>query len=156
MHWLEEWRLNYRRKDGSVGMSREELAAKVRKRGVGCSEDLNAILERREKAVTHPRIADKIIDVVGGTQEQFDSIVAEIHRGKRHGRRRERQEANPFNGSLTRKPVVRLDASGNVLDRYASAAEAAKDMECTPGAIQKRCAPRICAAREALDEQRGR
>lgn len=150
MHWLEEWRLSYTHKNGLRGMTREDLAARVRKRGVPCSEDIIAILERQPKGVTHPKIADKIVEITGGTQEHYDSIVAEIHRGKRPTRRRRtmrtydaEKKPQPIPAGClpaNSKTVVQLDASGCELERYESAAEAARQMECSSSTIQKRCA----------------
>ena len=155
MHWLEEWRMNYRHRNGTTGISREEFAAMVRKRGVGCSEVLIAILERHEKGITHPGIAEKIIDVVGGTQEQYDSIVHEIHRGKRPMKKRRRRQEPEREKMLKPQPlsfgtippnarmVVKLDAYGNELERYASINEAAVDIQCSAASVHKRCHRRI-------------
>ena len=85
MHWIEKFRSEYRHKDGRIGLSRDELAKKVRTRKVGgryvgCSGNLIFILEHG--GITAPGIAAAITTVCGGTAEQWDGIVHEDYHRK--------------------------------------------------------------------------
>lgn len=85
MHWIEQFRKEYRHKDGRTGLSRDGLAKMVRERkvggrNVGCSENLIFILEHG--GITAPGIAAAITTVCGGTAEQWDGIVHEDYRGQ--------------------------------------------------------------------------
>ena len=79
MHWLEKFRTEYVKKDGTQGIDRSVFASQVRRRGVGCSAELIFIIENG--GITHPNIANKIALVAGATAEQRDSMVHEERRG---------------------------------------------------------------------------
>lgn len=64
------------------------------------SDVLIYILERDERAVTHPILASAIADACGATPEQYDSIVAECHRGK--------WKPNPANARYVRKAMWKV------------------------------------------------
>lgn len=158
MHWLKYWRLNYKRKNGKLGLSRREFAEMVRvpgtianpKKEIGCSEVLIAILEGG--GVTHPAIANRIAEVTGATQQQRDMLVNKIHRGTwtpakikpakgRGGRKIEPMQPGyePHNA----RPVVKVDCYGQALQIYASIREAAADAGCRSDTVRSRCERRL-------------
>lgn len=145
MHWLKKFRMEYVRKDGKVGISREVFASKVRRRGVGCSEKLIAIIE--EGGITHPRIAKKIAIVAEATKEQYESM---IHEERRNGwappkpaRRSEHKKLPPPLAPEVipdhAKRVVAVDISGKEIARFESVTAAAEAVGCTPATVSNRC-----------------
>lgn len=130
--WIEE----YRRRTGN---SRAELARQVRRRGVGCSPELIEILELGGKTI--PQIADRIALVCGATDEQYDEIVLDKHKGKRAGRRRRPTELNPKPKLIPASAiaVVAMDEMGREIERYDSIGLAALRADVAPENVRKRC-----------------
>lgn len=148
MHWLKEWRLNYVHKDGRKGMSRLELACKVRNHNTGCSETLIAILEGG--GITHPGIADRIAAVTGATQEQRDSIVHKRHRGKWAPKKikqysdfssegKKPQPMTPGYAPVNAREVVQIDKHGFEIGRFDSMSIAAANAGCSLTTVRNRC-----------------
>lgn len=128
--WIEE----YRRKSG---ISRAELARQVRRRGVGCSPKLIEILELGGKTI--PQIADRIALVCGATDEQYDEIVLDKHKGKRARRRRRPTEPKPKPIPASAIAVVAMDEMGREIERYDSIGLAALKADVAPENVRKRC-----------------
>lgn len=134
MHWIEEWRTSYRRRDGKIGLSRGEFARKVRTRKLGCSPKLIEMLEHGD--VTHPKIADRIAFICNATDEQYDQIVPDVHKGKRR-RRREWVEPKPIHSNAI--AVVAMDELGREIGRYDSICAAATEVKVAAENVKKRC-----------------
>ncbi len=145
MHWLEEWRKKHR-------MSRETLAKQVE-----VSEHLIWILENEKDGRTHPLIADDIADYTGATIEQRDSIVHKRHRGtyvpnpgKREKKRRIMVKPTPSleterehvkeDGRLEKgRTVYAVNKDGEIVQQYASMAEAALRTGMDKSSVYTRC-----------------
>lgn len=146
MHWLKAWRLNYQRPDGRKGLSRKELARKVRNRDTGCSESLIEIIEGG--GITHPGIANRIASVVGATAEQRDTMVHKKHRGTWKPGKGNRVKAvkAPLEREQTpenRRKVVQIGHGGWEMARYESMFEAAREVGCSCTAVMNRCKRRL-------------
>ena len=143
--WIEDFRTKY-------GLERDEFARRVRvlgarkrpERPIGCTEALVYMLERSSRPITHPNIADLLAEACGATAEQRDSIVAKKWRGEWKGDGIPRclkgcewtmgkaKEAAPGprdqpywrRGVAGRRSIVKIDANGNVLERYVSLTQA--------------------------------
>lgn len=151
MHWLTEFRANYRNKDGSTGISRKELARMVRKPGtasrpeseIGCSEALIGILEGG--GITHPLIADRIADVTGATSAQRDILVHKMHHGTYRPQKAQKREprknlapTDPDYKPVNARQVVRIDVLLQA-KRFASIREAAAAEGCNAETVRVRC-----------------
>lgn len=144
MHWITQFRMNYRRKDGKIGITEEELAKMICTPFTGCNRKLIEILEAG--GITHPDIADRIAHVTGATPEQRDSIVHKKHRGKRR-KKKKREKLCP--GNMTDMPgwaekfgamgVVQIGKDGREMCRHLSITRAAKTLGCTTLSIGRRC-----------------
>lgn len=142
MHWIALFRQNYRRKDGRIGITTEEMAALVRTRNTGCSKALIEILE--SGGITHPEIADRIAHVTGATPEQRDSIVHKIHRGKRRVGKKKNQDPAAFSIKPMKLPentqaVVQIGKDGREIARFASINQAARALKASTASISRRC-----------------
>lgn len=150
MHWLKEYRLLAPRpgKRGGCGITRSELAAAVRRRGVGCSPKLIDIIEHG--GITHPRIANAIAAEAGATPEQRDSMVHEVHRGgwtppKRRKRSEIKNDADkpqPMAIGIipeTARAVVQLDENGITIARFESLSAAAAAAGKSAYTVGRRC-----------------
>ena len=128
-----EWIRAYRAEHGITG---RELALVA-----GVSEALIAILERQDKAVTHPLLANRIATICGATAEQRDGIVHKRHRGTWQPPRRRRNGTAwaPAAGSGRDRAIVAVNREGKVLARYANVKEAAESEEMTSSGILWRC-----------------
>lgn len=142
--WIEEFRMRY-------NLDRYEFARRVRVLGarkrpdrpIGCTEALVYMLERSSRPVTHPNIANLLAEACGATAEQRDSIVAKKWRGEWKGdgiprclkgcewalgKAKEKIEPMPKvswrHGVAGRRSIVKIDANGNVLERYVSLTQA--------------------------------
>ena len=124
------------------------------------SAQLIHMLEEQKDAVTHPHIADCIAAVCGATAKQRDMIVHRIHRGEwvpTDETRNLAKEANKANIGYTvdapaarkRKPpankraVVKVDICANIVDRFSSVSDAAKEAETRKANIRSRCQRRV-------------
>ena len=145
MHWLKEFRLNYIKKNDVVGISREELARMVQRKGVGCSAVLIGIIEGG--GITHPNIADKIAAVAGASKTQRDSMVNEVHRGKGNYKPPKMKPQQPGHirpmapgyVGVNARPVVMLDRNAVIIGKYASEREAALAAQCSVSVVGSRC-----------------
>lgn len=146
MHWLERYRMRYRRADGRKGISRKELAQMVRKRGrsgkpesaIGCSALLIEILEMG--GVTHPEIANRIAEVTGATPRQRDMLVNKIHRGKwPDGAKTAPKKCVGAHGGNNAREVVRIDRNGLETGRFASGRAAGDAMGIKGCSVNSRC-----------------
>ena len=143
--WIEEFRMRY-------NLDRYEFARRVRVLGarkrpdrpIGCTEALVYMLERSSRPVTHPTIANLLAEACGATAEQRDEIVPKKYRGGWKGDGVPRclkgcewtlgkaREAAPGprdqpywrRGISGRRSIVKIDANGNVLERYVSLTQA--------------------------------
>lgn len=146
MHWLERYRMRYRRGDGRRGISRKELAQMVQTRGrsgkpesaIGCSELLIGILEMG--GVTHPEIANRIAEVTGATPRQRDMLVNKIHRGKwPDDTKNAAKKYVGAHGGNNAREVVRIDRQGFETGRYASGNAAGVAMGIRGSCVNSRC-----------------
>lgn len=142
MHWLEEFRRNYRKKNGCLGITEEELAHLIATRNTGCSKKLIEILEAG--GITHPAIADRIAAFTGATQEQRDSLVHKKHRGKKFSGKKKKQNPQAFTIKPMIMPanartVVQISESGMELQRFESINMAAREVKCSSAAVHRRC-----------------
>lgn len=143
-HWLAQWRAQFVRPDGGMGVSRAELAQMVRTYDTGCSERLIEILELG--GVTHPAIADRIARVTGANMRQRDSLVH-----KRHRKARRQRDAQTEGDGSRRKPftqgeaavnaheVVQIAPDGSVIARFESQTAAALATGLSVAAVSCRC-----------------
>lgn len=145
MHWLEKFRTEYVKKDGTKGIDRSVFASQVRRRGVGCSAELIFIIENG--GITHPNIANKIALVAGATAEQRDSMVHEERRGgwqPPKAKRRAEFEKTPQPMAPNVIPdnarrVVMIDICGKEITRFESESAAADAVGCTATTVSNRC-----------------
>ena len=138
--WIEDFRNRY-------NLERHEFARRVRVLGarkrpgrpIGCSESLVYLLERSSKPVTHPNIADLLAEACGASAEEWDSIVRPKWRGRWRGDGVPRclkgcewtagksgslpgpvDQPHWRHGEAGRREIVKIDANGEVLERYVS------------------------------------
>ena len=143
MHWIAQFRRDYRHKNGKIGLTEEEMAKLVSTKNTGCSKKLIEILEAG--GITHPDIADRIAHVTGATPEQRDSIVHKKHRGKKFRGRKKKQDPQPFSINPARalpentRGVVRIAPDGSEIERHASINKAAQKLGISTAAIHRRC-----------------
>lgn len=152
MHWLKKWRRAHK-------LSREAFAAMVRVKdfserrpGTGCSERLIEILED-EKGVTHPKIAARIAQVTGATLAEYESIIPEIHRNgklpKAAAGRKRKQKPEPKpakadgRGGNNARAVVKIDADGVEIGRFARLIDAAAEAGCANSHIRDCCTRQV-------------
>lgn len=155
-----DWIRDFRR---SMGLSREGFARAVTYQLGGRGGDaltvtgaLIGILEDRNEAVTHPRLADLIAAACGATRKQRDSIVHKKHRGTwpgvdgprllRDTRPRTRYPTVPSTSNNrdryahNNKAVVVLDRMGNEVKRFDSGKAAAAFVGVSSATVYSRCA----------------
>lgn len=145
MHWLEKFRREYVRKDGSVGISRKEFAGMVKLKYGNCSAKLIAIIEGG--GITHPRIANQIAIVTGVSPALRDKMVHKNYRGgwepPRPKRRSEHKKPTPPLAIDVipdhARRVVAIDISGKEIGRFESEREAANAAGCTQTTVSNRC-----------------
>ena len=159
MHWIKAWRMQHLNERG-LPTSRLELARMIRKRPepgkpeteIGRSENLIAILEGG--GITHPEIANRIAEVLGATQEQRDSIVHKMHRGKwQPPQKRKRKEELAQGKKLqpmmldiepdNARMVARISIGGFETGRFISMMDAAKATGCSTMIVHNRCARKL-------------
>jgi len=138
-----------------MGLSREAFARAVTWQLGGRGGDaltvtgaLIGILEDRNGAITHPRLADLIAAACGATVEQRDGIVHKKHRGAwpgvdgprliRGGQAAKRAEPTEHKGGNVRKVVV-LDRTGEVVRRFDTLTEAAAFIGISRSGVSQRC-----------------
>lgn len=151
MHWLEKFRREYVRKDGGVGISREEFAGMVKLKYGNCSAQLIAIIEGG--GITHPRIANQIAVVTGASAARRDKMVHKNYRGgwepPRPKRRSEHRKPTPPLAidviPDNARRVVAIDISGKEIGRFESEREAADAAGCTQTTVSNRCRRSIAA-----------
>jgi hypothetical protein len=151
MHWLRKFREQYARKDGGIGISKDELAAMVKNSDTGCSAVLIGIIENG--GITHPGIARRIAKVTGATEKQFNSMVHKKYHGEyKPSKRRtytdfaEGARPQPFSPGVTTpnaRKVLCIGRDGKILKIYDSMLQAAEKCGCSPGAAENRCYRRM-------------
>lgn len=149
MHWLKKFRLNYVKKDGTKGISREQLAAMVKLKYGECSAVLIGIVEGG--GITHPNIADQIAIVAGATARQRNSMVHKNYRGGWEPPKRRSEYKRPPQPLVPNiipdhaRRVVAIDTAGKEIDRYESERAAADAAGCTSTTVSNRCRRSIAA-----------
>lgn len=152
MHWLKEFRLNYVQKDGTKGISREQLAAMIKLKHGKCSALLIGIVEGG--GITHPNIANQIAIIAGATAAQRNSMVHKNYRGGWEPPKRRPEHKNPPKPLVPdvipdhARRVVAIDIAGNEIGRYESLRAAADAAGCTQAAVSNRCHRRRVIASE--------
>ena len=157
------WITEYREK---LGMNTEAFAHALSVMGAQCrkpvrvSEPLLLILENRNGAVTHPRIANLIARACGATPDQRDMIVHPKHRGRWHGVDAPKMEAQiekmqekkkhpwsekptvvqmPSSAKRHLRGVVMINRYAEIEKRFESAVNAAARMGLSETAVKNRC-----------------
>ena len=149
MHWLKQWREDFKRKDGGRGISKEELAERVRTRHTGCTDALIGIIE--SGGITHPGIEKRIAEVTGCTAEQYNTMVHKMHHGGYAPTVRKRKYSD-FKNTDKMAPImtpgmipenateiVVIDRMANEVARFESATAAARHVGCSSSTITSRC-----------------
>lgn len=149
MHWLKKFRLEYKHKNGSRGISREELAAMVKLKHGTCSAVLIGIIE--SGGITHPNIADQIAKATGATAAQRNSMVHPKLRAAWElpkAKRRSEHEKQPPPMALdvipdTAHRVVALDPEGNIVEHFESLSQAARSAGTSAPVVYARCVRKV-------------
>lgn len=143
MHWIEKWRKDHQ-------MDRFQFA-----KAVGVSESLIWLLENERNAITHPMIANDIADYTGATIAQRDSIVHEKHKGtwrpdpkkRRRNKKAAKSETKPDtkpaamcnDGRFKGREVYAIDKDGEIVGRYISVSDAARQNAMETSTVYARC-----------------
>lgn len=102
------------------------------------SDTLIYMLERAKVPRTHPRIAAAIATVCRATPEQYDSIVADVHKGTWRYTDLSRNAVKAVETPAA-KQVVKVDDGARIIQRYASIQNAAYCNDLSSDTVKARC-----------------